>query len=125
MHRITKSLVSLVVVTSVFAPAIAAKGHRDGTHPVILAINPTSVRSGGTMLCTVTLDNTTDGDLSVNISPSDGSLFSSIPSSVTVSSGDDHVTFYATLTSSASGAFSMAASANGGYAFSPMEAISP
>ncbi|HWA83248.1 MAG TPA: hypothetical protein VG820_07450 [Fimbriimonadaceae bacterium] len=125
MHRIVKSLVSLAVVTSVLAPAIAARMHRDGGRPVVFAVNPTSVHSGGTMLCTVTLDSTTSQDLSVNISPSDGSIFSSLPSSVTVSSGDDQVSFYATLTSSASGAFSIAASANGGYAISPLQAISP
>lgn len=125
MHLITKSLLSLVVIASVLGPATATRKVRDGAQPIVFSVNPSSIHSGGTLLCTVGLDSTATDDLSITISPSDGSKFTSLPGAVTVPAGNDHVSFYATLTTSATGGFTLTASANGGYTMSPLQAISP
>src|ERR1051326_2434109 len=115
MHRISKSLLILIVVVSLLATAIAATAIRTGERPVVFGINPSVAYSGDTVQCTVTLDAATTEDLSLTVSQSSPCLFSSLPATVTVPAGQDHVIFSATLSSSASGTSSLSASANGGY----------
>lgn len=125
MHLIGKPLLSFVVIASALAPSIVAKSVQDGGRPVIFAISPSTAHPGDTILCTVTLDNTVSSDSDVAISPFSASKFSSVPTLVTVPSGDDHVSFYATLSTTASGSVWLSASANGGTVLSPVESITP
>src|SRR5437763_1771565 len=112
MHRIYVSLILLVTCLSLIGSAIAVRNPFGNGHPVVIGVDPNWALPGDTVLVTVQLDQTVDADQNVSITSSDTAAFSSIPSTVTVTSGHDSVSFYVTFSTTATGGPTISASAN-------------
>jgi hypothetical protein len=123
MQKLAKLGIILVVLVSLLAPVSASRLKRETIQPIVFSVTPTSAIAGQTVLCTVTCDSTASVDTDISISASDSTLFSSLPSSVTVVAGHDSVSFYATLSNSASSFFVLSASASGTTVTSPPELV--
>lgn len=81
--------------------------------PVVVVIDPFEPTPNQTVTITVTVIPVADSDQPIGISCSVGGYFTNLPSSVEVQSGHNQVAFQATVSSGASGAASVIASANG------------
>jgi len=82
-------------------------------HPEWIAPGTSAPGPGSTITFLVALNQPASGAQAVAISVDNPSLFTSIPSTVYVPNGQSSATFQATLTSTASGGFTVLASANG------------
>ena len=90
---------------------------RSSAVPVVVTVQPTTVRAGSDVSITVTLDQTVSVDQQVKVS-TDSSMFTNWTTYVTVAAGQSTVTFTRTLTTTAEGSFSVSASCNGAAAAS-------
>lgn len=108
MRKMLASLL-LTVVLSLVAWAALCTGRPEW----ILPVNPYAAIPGNTMTFQVALEEPASGTQAVSIGVDDNSLFSSLPSTVYVQNGQTTTTFQATLSTSATGSFIIAASANG------------
>jgi hypothetical protein len=108
MHRIKTSLTVLALLSVVGY----ATPFRDGSHPIVVGIDPGYVTRDETVQVTVGMDQAPDVDEALTISSS-GSNFSSLPSTVTVLAGHSSVTFDATVSSTASGSLVVTATYGG------------
>jgi hypothetical protein len=107
-----RKLVISVLLT--FVCVLAAIAALCGGKPEWIApTSPSPATPGGTVTFRVALDQPASGNQSVSISVDTPSLFSSLPSSVTVLNGQTSATFQGTLSNTATGYFTIMASANG------------
>lgn len=118
MHRFTTLSLVVTLVIGILASVAAGKPSFDPGVPVVFEVSPQPQR-GQTVQCRVQLSDVTSCDTEVYIGSSNYSLLSGMPSTVTVPSGDDEVTFYVTISSTEAGMFNLSASANGGYKTTP------
>lgn len=85
----------------------------DGTHPIIVMINPSTPNAGATVAITVTFNQTATENVGVTIGASPAGFFSSIPAQVTLPSGQNQLQFSATVATNATGGASISATSNG------------
>lgn len=74
-----------------------------------ITMSPSSAPAGSTVSFTVTLNQTAYSNQTVNISCSDSTAFTDLPSSVTVLAGNNTVAFSATLSPTADGNYTVTA----------------
>ena len=84
--------------------------------PAVVLIDPLNPNPGATISVTVIGSSVAQADQLIDISGSPSGFFSSLPNQATIASGNDRVTFAATVSTSGSGAGTIVASANGAQA---------
>ncbi len=117
-NRLTLRVVAVLLITMFSIAFIAAKGgirHRDTTTPVVLGMDPSNPGHNTDVTFTVQMSGSVTSDTDVTIGCTNPSAFTDLPTDVVVTTGNSSATFHAT-TSSTSGYFIVAATANGGTA---------
>jgi hypothetical protein len=123
MHGFTKTTLVVSLLIALLVPATAGKRQQNGSQPILCTVSAQTVHPGDNLSFTVYLDQETDGDLLVAVTPASSTQFSQLPTSVIVPDGDDHVVFQGHVATTATGPFTITVSANGGRASTPATII--
>ncbi|HVT13490.1 MAG TPA: hypothetical protein VHE55_14595 [Fimbriimonadaceae bacterium] len=117
-NQFTLRVLAVLLVSMSSVAFLAAKGgvrHRDTTTPVVLGMDPSNPGQNTNVTFTIQMSGSVSSDTDVAIGCTNPSAFTNLPTDVVVTAGNSQATFQAT-TSSTSGYFIVAATANGGTA---------